>query len=397
MHTWTPEERERLKELAGTGTYDEIAETMSEELGFKVSGESVRKQIKRIEQVGVEAETPTGYKESMEILPNGSHRSDRLIKMSKEQMKDAKYILTAHGYDPGEWDLVSSKWSEWNQHNKKDGTVTLFSSQITVKPRQDGSNIDDLIQAIKDIKPITLTLDKSERAEKRMLEIPIFDPHFGVSDYEYYKPTQQKIIERLSSCRWEKVLFILGQDMLHNDNFRSTTSSGTIIEAVDMVKAWDDARMFFEPLIELAITQSETVDVMYSPGNHDEALGWAFVQMIKARYPQANVDDRMQQRKSVVYGDNFIGVTHGDKGRKELHNIFPIEFPMEWSQAKNREIHTGHLHVEETKDVFGMAVRTLATRNRTDKWHKDNGFVGAHKRFMLFEYSEKELESIHYV
>ncbi|MGG3456063.1 hypothetical protein [Paenibacillus rhizolycopersici] len=397
MHTWTPEERERLKELAGTGTYDEIAETMSEELGFKVSGESVRKQIKRIDKVDVEAETPAGYKESMEILPNGSHRSDKLIRMSKEQEKDTNYLLTAHGYDPKVWELTSAKWSEWNQHNKKDGTVTLFSSQITVKPKQNGSNIDDLIRAIKDTKPITLTIDKIKTAEKRMLEIPIFDPHFGVSDYEYYKPTQQKIIERLSSCRWEKVLFILGQDMLHNDNFRSTTSSGTIIEAVDMVKAWGDARMFFEPLIELAITQSETIDVMYSPGNHDEALGWAFVQMIKARYPQANVDDGMQQRKAYVYGDNFIGITHGDKGRKDLHNIFPIEFPMEWSQAKNREIHTGHLHVEETKDVFGMAVRTLATRNRTDKWHKDNGFVGAHKRFMLFEYSERELESIHYV
>lgn len=397
MHTWTPEERERLKELAGTGTYEEIADKISKELEIKASAESVRKQIKRLEQVGVKAETPTGYKETLEILPNGSHRSDKLIRMSKEQEKDTNYLLTAHGYDPKVWELTSAKWSEWNQHNKKDGTVTLFSSQITVKPKQNGSNIDDLIRAIKDTKPITLTIDKIKAAEKRMLEIPIFDPHFGVSDYEYYKPTQQKIIERLSSCRWEKVLFILGQDMLHNDNFRSTTSSGTIIEAVDMVKAWDDARMFFEPLIELAIKQSETIDVMYSPGNHDEALGWAFVQMIKARYPQANVDDRMQQRKAYVYGDNFIGVTHGDKGRKDLHNIFPIEFPMEWSQAKNREIHTGHLHVEETKDVFGMAVRTLATRNRTDKWHKDNGFVGAHKRFMLFEYSEKELESIHYV
>lgn len=396
MHIWTKEEKERLKELAGTGTYDEIAEIMSDELGIKVSGESVRKQVKRMEKKSEETKTPT-YKESLEILPNGSHRSDRLIKMSKEQMKDVKYLLTAHGYDPNEWDLVSSKWSEWNQHNKKDGTVTLFSSQITVKPRRDGSNIDDLIQVIKDVKPIKLTLDKSKPPDKRMLEIPIFDSHFGVSDYEYYRPTQQKIIDRLSARKWEKVLFILGQDMLHNDNFRSTTSSGTVIESVDMVKAWDDARKFFEPLIELAITHSTTVDVMYSPGNHDEAMGWAFTQMIKARYPQITVDDRMQQRKAVVYGDNFIGITHGDKGRKDLHNIFPIEFPIEWSQAKNREIHTGHLHVEETKDVFGMAVRTLATRNRTDKWHRDNGFVGAHKRFMLFEYSEKELESIYYV
>ncbi|MNJ75937.1 hypothetical protein D3C77_731230 [compost metagenome] len=70
---------------------------------------------------------------------------------------------------------------------------------------------------------------------------------------------------------------------------------------------------------------------------------------------------------------------------------------MEWAKAKNREIHIGHLHVEDAKDVFGMVIRTLSTRNKTDKWHKDNGYVGAHKRFMLFEYSKSNLESIHYV
>ncbi|GJM72981.1 hypothetical protein HMSSN036_51970 [Paenibacillus macerans] len=393
-HIWTPEENKRLDELKGTGTYAEIAAKLNEDFSINVSSEAVRKQIKRGKNV---AQAPTGYKETHEILADGSHRSDKLLRMSAEQSKDVAYLLKAHGYDLDTWELVTAKNNIWNVYSKQDGIQTLYSSKITVKPKRNGSNINDLIKAIKDIDPITITLGSREPTEKRMLEIPIFDSHFGISDYEYYKPSQQKIIERLSSRHWEKVLFILGQDMLHNDGFRGTTSSGTVIETVDTVTAWEDARKFFEPLIELAITQSSAVDVVYSCGNHDEALGWAFVQMIKARYPQANVDDRLQQRKAVIYGDNFIGITHGDKGRKDLHNIFPIEFPVEWSGAKNREIHTGHLHVEETKDVFGMAVRTLATRNRTDKWHRDNGFVGAHKRFMLFEYSEKELESIHYV
>ncbi|WP_303801054.1 hypothetical protein [Alicyclobacillus macrosporangiidus] len=44
-----------------------------------------------------------------------------------------------------------------------------------------------------------------------------------------------------------------------------------------------------------------------------------------------------------------------------------------------------------------MMVRALVTRNKTDQWHRDHGFVGAHKRFMLFEWSMDALESIHYV
>ncbi|WMT42836.1 hypothetical protein RE628_11415 [Paenibacillus sp. D2_2] len=392
--TWTDEELKRLSELKGTGTHAEIAEKLSHEFNTTISSEGVRKRLKRGCKV---AQAPLNYKNTKEILPNGSHRSDRLIEMSEEMEKDPSYLLRAHGYDPEMWELTATTWSEWGQHNRQDGTVTLYASKITIKPKQIGSNLDGLIKAIENIDPILFTYEQVETEDKRMLEIPIFDSHFGISDYEYYKQTQQKIIERLSSRHWERVLFILGQDMLHNDGFRGTTTSGTIIEQVDTAKAWEEARKFFEPLIELALSQYSVVDIIYSPGNHDEALGWAFVQMIKARYPQLNIDDRMEQRKAYVYGDNFIGITHGDKGRKDLHNIFPIEFPQEWAGAKSREIHTGHLHVEETKDVFGMAVRTLATRNRTDKWHRDNGYVGAHKRFMLFEYSEKELESIHYV
>jgi hypothetical protein len=204
-------------------------------------------------------------------------------------------------------------------------------------------------------------------------------------------------MDKLSSRKWEEVLFILGQDMLHNDDFRGRTSNGTQIETVDMVKAWNDARMFYQPLLEQAIKQSNSVKVMYAKANHDESLSWAFVQMVKVMYPQIQFDDEIIERKVHTFGLNFIGVTHGDKARKNLHNIFPIEFPVEWSKAKNREIHIGHFHVEDAKDIFGMVVRTLATKNKTDKWHKDNGYVGAHKRFMLFEYSEDNLESIHYV
>jgi hypothetical protein len=269
--------------------------------------------------------------------------------------------------------------------------------KVWARINESTSSVNQLIEVIKDVKPIHVEIDPIEVKEKRLLEIPLFDSHFGVSDYEYYKPTQAKIMDKLSSRKWEEVLFILGQDMLHNDDFRGRTSNGTQIETVDMVKAWNDARRFIEILLVQAMKQAKKVKVMYSVGNHDESFSWAFVQMLKALYPVIEWDDSLEQRKVHTFGLNFIGVTHGDKARKNLHNIFPIEFPVEWSQAKNREIHIGHFHVEDAKDIFGMVVRTLATKNKTDKWHKDNGYVGAHKRFMLFEYSLKELESIHYV
>ncbi|GJM84306.1 hypothetical protein HMSSN139_68020 [Paenibacillus sp. HMSSN-139] len=395
MHTWTPEERERLKELAGTGTYDEIAETMSEELGFKVSGESVRKQIKRIDKVDVEAETPAGYKETLEILPNGSHRSDKLIRMSKEQEKDTNYLLTAHGYDPKVWELTSAKWSEWNQHNKKDGTVTLFSSQITVKPRVSAVNWDDIIKKIETINPIYIERKPKESAQ--YINIPLFDMHFGISSYETYQETQ-KDIARLLEQGYKEALFIIGQDLLHNDDMRGRTSSGREIEKVSMERAWEEATLFYMPLIEKAIETCEKVTIIYSKGNHDESMGWAFVKCMEARYPQVHFDTRFKERKAHMLGYNFIGINHGDKKKIEkLPENFSTEFPLEWSQAKTRELFTGHEHHEKVIDRGGVVIRRMPTGNEIDDWHDDYGYTTAHKRFEVFEYTEDKVLRIHYV
>src|SRR5690606_16960289 len=134
---------------------------------------------------------------------------------------------------------------------KEDGIQTLYSSKITIKPSK-SFNIDKLLDTIKETQSIIIKTDSKELDDKRMLEIPLFDTHFGISDYEYYKDTQMKILDKLSLRKYEEVLFIIGQDMLHHDNFRGQTANGTQIESVDMVKAWNDARTFYEPIIEKA-------------------------------------------------------------------------------------------------------------------------------------------------
>ncbi|MFY0760201.1 hypothetical protein AB1K32_15125 [Metabacillus dongyingensis] len=395
--TWDEQKVNSLKVYKEQGlTVNEIIEKMSEEYQEEFTYWSITKKLGRLDHTQHPVKNAE-YKETIEIQPDGSHKSDKLLKMSANECKDVNYLLKAHGYDVNEWELISAKNNIWNSYSKQDGVMTLYSSKISVKPKVNGTSIEQLVEAIKKTPQITFPIEPLVIKDKRMLEIPLYDSHFGISDYEYYKLTQAKIMDQLLSRKWEEVLFIIGQDTLHTDNFKGQTANGTLIGVIDLEKAWNDCRTFYEPLLEEAIKQSNSVKVMYSKGNHDESMSWAFVQLLKAKYPQVSFDDSMVERKAHVFGSNFIGVTHGDKARKNLHNIFPVEFPNEWSKAKNREIHIGHIHVEDGKDHFGMMVRTLATRNKTDKWHKDNGFVGAHKRFMLFEYSEEELESIHYV
>lgn len=384
-------------------TWQEIADQYGGD--FFADGETLRSWVKNQvhrkqadDKLNQEDKTNT-YKETFEINKDGSQSSSRLVRLSSEQKKNPKYLLEAHGFDPDEWELVNAKASEWTGYSKQDGQFPQYASKITVKPKLNNFSFDMLEDWLKNVKPINtnIRINKSNIKDKKMLEIPLFDAHFGISDYEYYKTTQEKIFQKIASNQWEEILFIIGQDMIHNNDHRGRTANGTQIQVVDMERAWNDCRKFYEPLIESAINNSNRVKIIYSKGNHDESISWSFVKFLGALFPSVDIDDSFVERKAHVFGKNFIGITHGDKARRNLHNIFPIEFPLEWANATNREIHIGHLHTEDAKDVFGMVIRTLATRNRTDEWHKNMGFVGSHKRFMLFEYSEEALESIHYV
>lgn len=397
---WDKEKHNHLIELVQQhGTqWKYIAKMMTEKYGETFTGEQLRSRW-RMNKNSTDVEAPR-YRETIEIGADGSHKSDRLLRMSAEQSKDVDYLLDAHGYDKAKWTLVNARNNIWNVYSKDDGVQTLYSSKITVKPRVNDFNLKEFAEKVKEAEPINLNIPKYKVKEKRLLEIPLFDQHFGVSDYLYYQPTQAKINHLITSRVWEEILFIVGSDMFHNDNFSGTTTKGTIIQKVDMEQAWEDARMFYEPLIEKALKQSVKVKVMYSPGNHDETFSWAFVKYLRARFPQCEFDDKLTEHKIHVFGRSAIGITHGDKGgqkgRNEMHNVFMAQFPNEWGNAETKEIHMGHFHAEDSKDKFGTMVRTLATRNKTDEWHKRMGYIGAHKRFMLFEYTTEALEAIHY-
>ena len=230
-----------------------------------------------------------------------------------------------------------------------------------------------------------------------MLEIPLFDLHLPLSDHAESIGELLGIVERQ---KWAEVNIIVGQDMFHNDDMRGRTSSGKQIEKVDIPLAWEMARSIWFSVIETALRNADKVNLVYSKGNHDESLSWCFVQMLKDHYPQICVDDRLKQRKCIYWNNCFIGLTHGSYQRSKANDLrgqFTIEYPVEFATATVREIHTGHLHHETEGDLYGVMVRRLSRNGTTDQWSEDEGFVGALRRFMIFEWMPGRLKAIYYI
>ena len=209
-----------------------------------------------------------------------------------------------------------------------------------------------------------------------------------------------EILSIISGKEWDKIIIPVGQDLFHNDSIvNGITSKGTPIEKVSLKKAVYDAKTFYFNIIDAAIDSANEVKVIYSPGNHDKTVGWLFVQILLERYGKDIVDDSLAERKAVWWNGCFIGITHGEKRTdtaQGLRGKFTIEFPALFATAKVREIHTGHLHSESSKDEYGVQVRRMSTGNKDDDWTTDEGYM-SQKRFMLFEWMPNRLKSIHYV
>lgn len=275
--------------------------------------------------------------------------------------------------------------------------------QAWIKQKADETDLEDFIEGVRElVEPYDYNrLPARLEIGSDMLEIPLFDMHWGLAFMDYYRPVLDEILTYVQSRYWKKIVIPFGQDFFHNDSIvNGQTSRGTLIEKVDMTRAVREAKQFIYAIIDLAMIYSEEVQVIYSPGNHDRSISWMFVQVLLERYGHTVVDDSFAYRKIITHGKNAIMVTHGDSKQatpKDLAHVFPISFPKEFGEANVREIHAGHLHHEVECDVHGVMVRRLASGGRTDDWSDREDFVGAHKRFMLFEWSLNKLKSIHYI
>lgn len=262
------------------------------------------------------------------------------------------------------------------------------------------NRIEELLEALRDNTPVIQVYPTKHEQAEGMLEIPLFDMHFGIADLEYYKDTLAEILAIIKGKTWDKIVIPVGQDLFHNDNIvNGVTTKGTQIEKVGLKKAVYDAKTFYFNIIDAAIGSANEVKVIYSPGNHDKTVGWLFVQILMERYGKEIVDDSLAERKAIWWNGCFIGITHGNKKTdtpQGLRGKFTIEFPALFATAKVREIHTGHLHSESCRDEYGVQVRRMSTGNKDDEWTETEGYK-SQKRFMLFEWMPNKLKAIYYV
>jgi hypothetical protein len=265
---------------------------------------------------------------------------------------------------------------------------------------------EDVIKAMQDYSPNFKKIKREKSDEEYLLVIDPADIHVGKlsSAFETGEEYNQQIavqraidgvkgiLQKASSYKFDKILFIGGNDVLHIDNPRRMTTSGTPQDTDGM---WHDnfmhARQMYVDMLEILISYAD-VHFTFNPSNHDYMSGFFLVQVIQAHFrncPNITFDVDLRHRKAFEYHSNLIGSTHGDGAKsQDLPLLLATEFPLEWSRCKHKYIYTHHLHHKVSKDYLGVCVETLRSPSSADSWHMRNGYQHAPKAIEGFIHSK---------
>ena len=187
----------------------------------------------------------------------------------------------------------------------------------------------------------------------------------------------------------ERVLFCIGNDILHIDNVYNTTTAGTPQDANG--KWWQHFELALDVYVKCVeiLRQIAPVDVIHSMSNHDYQSGFHLAHALKSWFrntKDVTFDISVAHRKYYKYGSNLIGLEHGDGAKMDkLPLLMAQERPVDWSETKFRYWYLHHLHHKvkhkwlDAKDYIGVTVEYMRSPSGTDSWHNRKGFTGVQK------------------
>ena len=333
---------------------------------------------------------------TLERKKDGTLISERKVILSETDMKDDRCVLLAHGFDPDKYEVesIKNRLSVWENGSKDGHELQSYQSSLTVKPKSNNNeltkqDVDDLVKNIKPI-PNNFALLKHNRKEELALEVDFSDLHVGslswheeVGEDNDYKITFNTIKRQVEQAREiielynvNKVYLCFLGDFLQCDNIEGSTTKGTPVDTDSRSKKMVNKGMEIAMYIieNLAIAETE---VIWIEGNHSRLVEYTLFRSLPYVYLHAKhikFDVSPRIRKAFVYGDNLIGLHHGEMKKDQMFSWLQVEYRELWGKAKYAETHSGHIHQESVTEKGGIINRTNPTSKVQDAYEYENGW-----------------------
>lgn len=366
-------------------------------------------------------------KEELEVL--GDNVTWKLITRNKPLSIDDIFeefkLRATVSINIDDYEVDRFKVESWDVTAFEQGVATTVKNYLTDvrfrKKRPEALAYEEdkkqALELCKKYSPRFPALKKQKRKSDKLLELGIYDPHYGklsIIDKTGETGTLKgasvmvrnavvDLVSRTKGYDIEEVVFPIGNDFLHINNSGGETSNGTQMEYTNYF--YQIKRKCKEDLIwcvEYLRKNVAPVRIIQVPGNHDEDAILSIAEILDAYFHKnkdVDVDISPKLRKHITYGRNFIGFLHGDP-RDVKHDRLPLVFAsehkQEWAECEYHEIHLGHIHFKRDMtfvigDEFsGCRLRWIPSLASADSWHYRKGFVKTRKAAEAFIWDKEE-------
>ena len=275
---------------------------------------------------------------------------------------------------------------------------SLFFKNPNFQTEEKNKFAEDLIKELEQYSPTYPTIKRTKSNDGHLLVIDIADLHINKyaeahltgADYNSKIAVDRAIagtkglIQKASGFNVERVVFVIGNDVLNTDNLsRSTTKFTPQDTDVNWFKAFNIAKDCYIKCIELCM-QVADVDIIHCPSNHDEMTGCLLAQTLHAWFRNSknltfNISPKY--RKYYQFNNSMLEFEHGHRGKMmNLPLQMANEEPQMWANTKFRYAYLHHVHHQDKtqfksgKDFTGCNVTYLRSPSSADLWHYDSGF-----------------------
>jgi hypothetical protein len=343
-----------------------------------------------------------GAPEKGESFTFEQKNNDALAELNTKRVVTLEDLLTHCKVDLSVWRV--DKWvaNKWEVGAKDAAGNVVVSPLYQVKAWLVRSDVVAHTEAaiehlLKRIKPKDAPPPHKTTVQRHVLEVAVPDLHIGklvvapngsrtydtATAVHRFKDAVTRLLAKAvgSGVEISRILLPVGNDLLHVDNGKNTTTNGT---PQDVDGLWHEAFVAAEEAILWAIEHLRTVapvDVVMIRGNHDSERVFSLGRIFKAYFrndDQVTFDLSPHSRKYYAFGNNMVMFSHGD-GEKvsDLPLIMATEAPKMWAESIYREAHLGHFHHKKTSDEFtGVRTKFLPSLAESDFWHSHKGYIG---------------------
>lgn len=341
-----------------------------------------------------------GYEQGLRIIDIAEQAgiSDRTVERmaSKLKLTHPKNNLNRIRYEAERLGL---------DHRQVDhGWIKTEEASIHFRNDLPKKTVEDMLEGtltiLKKHSPKYQTIKRTKITDPHLLLIDPADVHIGKlalaveTGYEYNIDVAKKrciegvegLIQKAQGYPIDRIVLIIGNDILHFDNNKRQTTSGTPQDTDGQLhQIFNEGVKLYVEIIERLATVAD-VDVIYNASNHDYASGFMLAQTVAAWFRHSkNVtfDVSIRHRKYYTYGKNLICTSHGDGAKhEEMPTLMGREHPKWNNEIPNQKpyIYLHHLHHKKvTKwvsahDTRGVEMQILRSPSAPDGWHDRNGY-----------------------